>query len=75
MCTCRLPRISQVLSRAESFSYAARVADFASVNNFDVKETPNAPSNESSNLEQARRAIRETVDGLDTILPMLSETY
>lgn len=67
--------ISQALSRAGSLSYAAGVADFASVNNFDVKETPKVLSNESSNLEQARRAIRETVDGLDTILPMLSETY
>ena len=62
--------LSQALSKADSLSYTAGVADFSAVNNFD-KDDEAAILSSNSNLEQARAAIEEAVATLNTILAIL----
>jgi len=61
---------SQAISRAKSLSYTAGMADFDSVNNFERGNE--SASGESSNLEQARKAIDEANSYLRTIVSLFS---
>ena len=58
------------ISRASSLSYAAGIADFDSVNNFE-KDSQNTLE-ENSNLEQARKAIGEAKSSIDLIVQYLT---
>ena len=62
--------ISQNLSKAQSLSYTAGVADFSSINTFDEKDIASVLAG-NSNLEQTRETVRLTVEGLDRIIPLL----
>mmetsp|Transcript_16591 Transcript_16591/g.19217 ORF Transcript_16591/g.19217 Transcript_16591/m.19217 type:complete len:317 (-) Transcript_16591:1605-2555(-) len=58
------------ISRASSLSYAAGVADFDSMNNFE-KGKSNNDAQGDSNLEQARKAINDAKVSLDKIVSFL----
>lgn len=60
---------SQALSRASSLSYAAGIADFDSVNNFEKGKE--RETGEDTNLEQARRAIGEAKLSIDKVVTLL----
>jgi hypothetical protein len=62
--------VQQSLAKATSLSYMSGVADFNAVNNFKKDDIPRVLSSDS-NLEQARGAIRVTVQGLNEILALL----
>ena len=68
----QVENFQNAISRASSLSYAAGIADFDSVNNFE-KETKGSPSQENSNLEQARGAIIEAKASIDKIVTFLQE--
>lgn len=63
--------IQNSLSRADSLSYAAGVADLGSVNNFDKAEEASMAASSNSNLGQTRKAVQSSVDGLNHILGLL----
>jgi hypothetical protein len=56
------------MAKASSLSYAAGVADFDSVNNFNKEDQV---TNSNSNLEQSRLAIKEAKSSLDKIVGFL----
>jgi hypothetical protein len=60
---------SQALSRANSFSYAAGVSDFDSMNNFAKDDTK--LDEDGSNLSQAKKAIEEANSNLKKAVAML----
>lgn len=60
---------SQALSRANSFSYAAGVSDFDSMNNFAKDDTK--LDEDGSNLSQAKKAIEEANSDLKKAVAML----
>ena len=63
--------LQQALSKADSLSYAAGIADFSAINNFDKADEQMILAS-NSNLEQARIAIQDAVDNLNRILSILS---
>ncbi|KAG7341650.1 hypothetical protein IV203_023603 [Nitzschia inconspicua] len=67
-----LENFSQSYSKASSLSYAAGIADFDSVNNFSKEDAENA-RNDSSNLAQAKEAIREAKSSLDRLVALLQQ--
>uniref|UniRef100_A0A7S2Y1T1 Uncharacterized protein n=1 Tax=Entomoneis paludosa TaxID=265537 RepID=A0A7S2Y1T1_9STRA len=68
-----MENVEQALAKAKSLSYTAGVADFAAVNNFKEAEKGLMLSSDS-NLEQARQSIAVVVEGLDKVLPLISES-
>lgn len=62
--------LQQALSKADSLSYAAGVADFSAVNNFD-KESINTVLESNNQLAEAKRTIADAVKYLDQILSIL----
>ncbi len=65
----QVENFQNAISRASSLSYAAGIADFDSVNNF---EKDSKVSEENSNLEQARKAIGEAKTSIDQIVQYLT---
>ena len=66
----QVENFQSAIARASSLSYAAGIADFDSVNNFE-KDSKDVGA-ENSNLEQARKAIGETKGSIDLIVKFLS---
>ena len=62
--------LQQALSKADSLSYAAGVADFSAVNNFD-KESIVTVLESNNQLAETKRAIADAVKYLDQILSIL----
>lgn len=62
--------LQQALSKADSLSYAAGVADFNAVNNFD-KESIQTVLGSNNQLAETKRAIADAVQYLDQILSIL----
>eukprot|EP00566_Odontella_aurita_P017837 CAMPEP_0113600236 /NCGR_PEP_ID=MMETSP0015_2-20120614/42597_1 /TAXON_ID=2838 /ORGANISM="Odontella" /LENGTH=260 /DNA_ID=CAMNT_0000508475 /DNA_START=88 /DNA_END=870 /DNA_ORIENTATION=+ /assembly_acc=CAM_ASM_000160 len=62
-------KFSQAISRASSLSYAAGVADFDSVNNFEKGKE--RETGDDTNLEQARRAVGEAKGSIDKVVGLL----
>ena len=74
-----LEKFSQAYARASSLSYAAGIADFDSVNNFDKSEVTDegkvsgTGNGNGSNLEQSRLAIADAKASIDKIVAMLQK--
>ncbi|GAX14310.1 hypothetical protein FisN_1Hu508 [Fistulifera solaris] len=62
--------LQQALSKADSLSYTAGVADFTAVNNFD-KDNVNRVLESNNQLAETKRAIADAVKYLDQILSIL----
>lgn len=62
--------LQQALSKADSLSYAAGIADFSAVNNFD-QEGIQTVLESNNQLAETRRAIADAVKYLDQILSIL----
>ncbi len=62
--------LQQALSKADSLSYTAGVADFTAINNFD-KDNVNTVLESNNQLAETRRAIADAVKYLDQILFIL----
>lgn len=67
----QVENFQNAISRASSLSYAAGIADFDSVNNFD-KGSQGSPGQENSKFEQARKAIGEAKISIDKIVSFLT---
>lgn len=68
----QVENFQNAISRASSLSYAAGIADFDSVNNFEKDSKKEDGLEENSNLEQARKAIGEAKVSIDLIVQYLT---
>lgn len=62
--------VQQLLSKANSLSYAAGVSDLSAINNFD-KDDESAVLAINNNLQETRTAIQEAVNGLNRVLQLV----
>lgn len=71
-----LEAFAQAYSRATSLSYAAGIADVGAVNNFSKEDAENGIADEdlSSNLNQAKSAIKDAKKSLDAIVILLEKS-